>query len=130
MFGPVVAYFAPSETQCRGGLHFHMHVYVLQPMRGHILNRLRRGDVDEKLTDDLRNWRRAVLDKVASMEFQSVAEVYRQLGVPKDRVVSVPLSEANQKRFRVAGKVDCKCFVDCRCHEMSMRCGMFLSLSA
>ena len=77
-FGVVRAYLGPVETQGWGGLHPHMHVWVLQPMTAAFLARLRAGTV-EGLAEKVRNWRQAVLQKVASIQFDSVEEFGRQL---------------------------------------------------
>ena len=37
LFGCTLAYFAPEETQGRGGLHVHMHVWILGPLKSAIL---------------------------------------------------------------------------------------------
>ena len=44
LFGTVLAYFGPVETQGRGGLHAHIQVWILNPMRGAFLEKLRNGD--------------------------------------------------------------------------------------
>ena len=81
VFGVVVAYFAPIETQGRAGLHAHMHLWIMHPLSAHVLDRLRRGLLDEDLAQSLKTWREAVLEKVASMQFDCVEEPGRQLGV-------------------------------------------------
>ena len=42
-FGPVQAFFGPIETQGRGGLHAHMHVWVLGAVSSAFLANLRAG---------------------------------------------------------------------------------------
>jgi len=81
IFGVVVAYFAPIETQGRGGLHAHMHLWILHPLTAPVLDRLRRGLLDKELAASLQRWRAAVIDKVASMQFDCVEEFGRQLNV-------------------------------------------------
>ena len=44
VFGPVLAYFGPVETQGRGGLHPHMHVWILHPFQASLLAKLRAGE--------------------------------------------------------------------------------------
>ena len=105
VYGPVRAYFAPVETQGRGGLHFHMCVWISQPLRAQLLDRLRRG-ADDALLQKLLGWRKAVLEKVASMQFDSTDEVGRQLGLPKQDIRRLPFSEADQKKYKVAGNVE------------------------
>ena len=43
IFGVVMAYFAPIETQGRGGIHAHMHLWILHPLTADVLDRLRRS---------------------------------------------------------------------------------------
>ena len=43
LFGDVMAYFAPLESQGRGGLHAHMSVWTLHPLKGRLLDKLRHG---------------------------------------------------------------------------------------
>ena len=37
VLGCPAAYFAPIQSQCTGGLHFHMHFWALSPMGGSVL---------------------------------------------------------------------------------------------
>ena len=53
LFGVVEAYFAPVETQQRGGLHFHMLVWVANPMDAHVLDRICRGDRNDRRVIEL-----------------------------------------------------------------------------
>jgi hypothetical protein len=80
IFGVVHAFLAPVETQGRGGLHPHIHVWTLHPMKAHLLDQLRRGLMTDELKHCLQQWRTAVIDKVASMQFESVEEIGRQSG--------------------------------------------------
>ena len=84
LFGPAQAYFGPVETQGRGGLHVHMQVWISNPMKGVFLEKLRKGDPIHDLEGRMRAWREAVLEKVASMQFDSVEEFGRQLDLPGD----------------------------------------------
>ena len=43
IFGMVVAYFAPIETQGRGGIHAHMHLAILHPLTADVADRLWRS---------------------------------------------------------------------------------------
>ena len=81
LFGDVQAFFAPLESQGRGGLHAHMSVWVLHAMKGRILDKLRHGELDsEAWRLRLQAWRVEVLEKVGSMQFDSVEEIARQTG--------------------------------------------------
>jgi hypothetical protein len=80
VFGPVQAYFGPLETQGRGGLRGHFSVFVMDPVRGWVVDLLKHGECDEQLKQRLMAWRRAVLAKVGSVQFDSVEEMARQLG--------------------------------------------------
>ena len=103
VFGVVRAFLAPVETQGRGGLHFHMHIWILHPMRALLLEKLRCGDVDAELERGLKRWREAVFEKVASMQFDCVEEVGRQLGLDKDVLGPVPFQERQQKQCFMDG---------------------------
>ena len=70
------------ETQGRGGLHAHIQVWILNPMRGAFLEKLRNGDPIHDLEGRMQKWRMAVLQKVATMQFDSVEEVGRQMDLP------------------------------------------------
>ena len=103
LFGCVLAFFGPVETQGRGGLHPHMHVWVLNPVDANLLDKLRSGDCDAELIEKLQRWRDAVLEKVATIQFDSVEEFGRQLGlVGADQLPSVPFSERQHKNSRTA----------------------------
>ena len=81
LFGDVKAYFAPLESQGRGGLHAHMNVWVCHPLKGRLLEKLRKGEsLGPEWQERLLRWRRDVLDKVGTMEFTSIEEPARQLG--------------------------------------------------
>ena len=82
VFGVVQAYFGPIETQGRGGLHSHLHVWLLHPLTPAFLARVRSGVQIPGLRATLDAWRRGVLEKVASMQFDSIEEVGRQLNLP------------------------------------------------
>ena len=84
IFGAVQAYFGPIETQGRGGLHGHIHVWILQPLTGAFLAKLRSREGLEGIEPRLLQWREVVLQKVASMQFDSVEELGRQLDLPGD----------------------------------------------
>ena len=77
LFGCVQGYFGPVETQGRGGLHAHIHVWILNPMKAFFLDKLRAGEAIEELEERMALWRRAVLEKVATMQFDSVEEIGR-----------------------------------------------------
>ena len=100
IFGVVVAYFAPIETQGRGGIHAHMHLWILHPLTADVLDRLRRGHLDKELAQSLQRWRAAVIDKVASMQFDCVEEFGRQLDV---KLPPVPFSTRSQQHCYVTG---------------------------
>ena len=104
VFGPVQGYFGPIETQGRGGLHAHISVFVLDPIRAQILDRLRNHDVDDALKEQLKLWRLAVLDKVGSMQFDSVEEIGRQLDV--QAVPPLPFSADAQRQCYMDGRVE------------------------
>jgi len=80
LFGDVQAYFAPLESQGRGGLHAHMCVWVLHPMQARILDKLRHGELGPEWKDRLWAWRQEVLQKVSTMQFDCVEEIARQAG--------------------------------------------------
>jgi hypothetical protein len=101
VFGQVVAYFGPLETQGRGGLHAHFSVFTVDPVRAHMLDTLRNGQASLELVESLKLWRKAVLEKVASMQFDSVEEVARQLGC--SHVSALPFSALDQKRACMDG---------------------------
>ena len=97
LFGCVQAFFGPVETQGRGGLHPHMHVWVRNPIDARFLDKLRSGEGREGLLEKLRCWRDAVLEKVASIQFDSVEEFGRQLGLDGvDGVPPVPFTKQQQ----------------------------------
>ncbi len=102
-FGLVRAYLGPVETQGRGGLHPHMHVWLLHPVTAYFLTQVRAGRV-EGLAEKLARWREAVLRKVASVQFESVEEFGRQLGLGAETPLPpLPLSAAQQGRMYVTG---------------------------
>jgi hypothetical protein len=70
-----------------------MHLWVMHPLSAHVLDRLRRGLLDEDLAQSLKRWREAVLEKVASMQFDCVEEPGRQLGV---KLPPAPCDEITQ----------------------------------
>ena len=80
LFGDVQAFFAPIESQGRGGLHAHMCVWVLQPISSRFLEELRSGEPGPEWKDRLWAWREEVREKVGSMMFDSVEEIGRQCG--------------------------------------------------
>ncbi len=104
VFGFVRAYFGPVETQGRGGIHPHIHVWVLSPMTGAFLARVKAGMVED-LDAKLAVWRSAVLEKVASIQFDSVEEVGRQLGM-QERVRPLPLSDQARGRAFMDGALE------------------------
>ena len=99
----VVAYFAPIETQGRGGIHAHMHLWILPPLTATVLDRLRRGMLDKELAASLQRWRDAVIAKVASMQFDCVEEFGRQLDV---KLSPVPFSQRMQQMCYVTGDIE------------------------
>ena len=103
LFGCTQAFFAPEETQGRGGLHIHMHVWILGPVKAAVLQELRSGQNISGLIQKLRQWRRAVLAKVATMQFDSVEEFGRQLGFTgADTLARVPFhASSSAKRIRL-----------------------------
>ena len=95
VFGPVLAYFGPVETQGRGGLHPHMHVWILHPFRTSMLAKLRAGEEVPDLANRVEEWNAAVLEHVPTVQFESVEEVGRQVGVPD--VAPLPYSNAQRQ---------------------------------
>ena len=104
VFGPVQGFFGPIETQGLGGIHAHISVFVLDPIKAQILDRLRNHDLDDALKAQLKRWRTAVLEKVASMQFDSVEEIGRQLGI--DGVPPLPFSADAQRQCYMDGRVE------------------------
>jgi hypothetical protein len=106
IFGPVQAYFAPNETQGRGGLHAHMSVWIRNWMRSPILDKLCHGTCDDaELEKRLAEWRADVLEKVGTMQFDSVEEVGRQLGLQgDDSLLPLPMSEKRRERTFMDGR--------------------------
>ena len=106
IFGPVQAYFGPLETQGRGGLHAHMCVWVRYWMRSPVLDKLRSGTCDDvELEKRLVEWRSDVLKKVGTMQFDSVEEVGRQVGLKgPDALLPLPMSEARRQRTFMDGR--------------------------
>ncbi len=102
VFGVARAFMGPVETQGRGGLHPHMHVWVLQPMVGNFLALLRAGAVPD-YHERLESWRRNVLAKVGSIQFDSVEEAARQLGV---RAAPLPLSDRQRGKAYMDGRLE------------------------
>ena len=105
VLGVVLAFLGPIETQGRGGLHAHIHAWLQRMLDGAMLARLRAGELDEALKRALLVWREAVFEQVASMQFDSVEEVARQIGVPKCDVRAVP-NQASQQEWTFDGKVE------------------------
>ena len=103
LFGVVQAYHGAIETQGRGGLHAHMHVWLVHPMTADVLDKLRRGLLDDELRQRLEEWQLAVRKKVGSMQFESVEEVGRQLNIPKEHVAPLPFTEKQQRQSRTRG---------------------------
>eukprot|EP00973_Karenia_brevis_P032147 4433036-Karenia_brevis.AAC.1 len=68
----------------RGGLHAHIWVWILQPLSGYFLHKFRSGAHIDDLESRMSLWRQAVIEKVASMQFDSVEEFGRQLNLPGD----------------------------------------------
>jgi hypothetical protein len=62
-----------------------------------VLDRLKRGQVDAGLEAQLKAWRVAVMEKVASMQYESVEEIGRRLNLPKATVPPVPFFKWQQK---------------------------------
>ena len=104
IFGPVAAFIAPIETQGRGGLHGHFHVYLLHAMTSYILDRLRRGAMDEEMHQRLNAWRVAMSEQASTMQYDSTCELGRQLGLDRADVTPVPLDATTQKNCKVDGK--------------------------
>ena len=96
IFGPVQAYHGPIETNGRGGLHGHFHVWLVTPLNGTMLDQLRKGAFDDDMIRRITNWQRDVLAQVGSVQFECVEEIARQLGVPKREVRPVPFKEWEQ----------------------------------
>ena len=105
-FGLVRAYFGPVESQGRGGIHPHIHLWLVHPMTGRFLARLREGTV-EGLEDLLRQWRARVLAKVGTMQFDAAEEVGRQLGLQgEERLPPLPLSDPARGRAYADGRLE------------------------
>ena len=75
-------------------------------MMSHVLDQLKAGQCDEAMRKRLAAWREAVLQHVASVQFDSVEEVGRQLGVPKQDVKPLPFTAAQQQQSRMTGEED------------------------
>ena len=103
LFGVVQAYHGAVETQGRGGLHAHMHVWLKHPMTAHVLDKLRRGLFDDDLRQRLEEWQEAVRWKVGSLQFEGVEEIGRQLKIPKAHVAPLPFSSKQQQQTRTRG---------------------------
>ena len=105
-FGLVRAFFGPAESQGRGGIHPHVHLWLLHPMTGAFLARLRAGDVDG-LAERLRNWRESVLAKVGTVQFDAAEEVGRQLRMGgEERLRPLPLRQQDRARAYADGKLE------------------------
>jgi hypothetical protein len=107
LFGAVQAYFAPLEAQGRGGLHVHMSVFINSWLRARVLDILKGSDgqMQEELKLRIMDFREAVLERVASIQFDSVEEFGRQLNLnDEERLAPLPLSEAMRYRLSVEGK--------------------------
>ena len=97
LFGPAQAYLAPLEAQGRGGLHAHMNVWIRNWLKSGMLEKLRSGSVDQAFLERLGHWRKAVLAKVATMQFDSVEEFGRQLHLNgEEAIASLPMSAERQ----------------------------------
>ena len=105
VFGQVKAYFGPLETQGRGGLHGHFSVFTADPLRAHLLDKLRRGETTPELAARLKQWRRAVIEKVASMQFDCVEEVGRQVGL-ETPLRPLRFTTADQQRTKMDGRME------------------------
>ena len=95
---PVEAYHGAIETQGRGGLHAHMHVWLLHPLRAKVVDQLRSGRLTDDLVKRLTAWQLAVRQKVGSVQFDGIEEVGRQLGMEKSDVPPLPFSVHQQSR--------------------------------
>ena len=104
VFGPVLAYFAAVETQGRGGLHPHMHVWILHPFQASMLAKLRAGEEIPDLARRVDEWNAAVLEHVPTVQFDSVEEVGRQVGVLD--VAPLPYSNAQRQACWTAAVED------------------------
>ena len=105
-FGVVRAYFGPVESQGRGGIHPHIHLWLLHPMTSRFLARLREGDVED-LEELLRRWRAGVLARVGSVQFDAAEEVGRQLGLEgQERLPPLPLSDRDRARAYADGRLE------------------------
>merc|ERR1711972_1100212 len=108
-FGLVRAFFGPVESQGRGGIHPHIHLWRLHPMTGAFLASLRAGDV-EGLEERLRKWREAVLARVGSVQFDAAEEVGRQLGFDgrdgREWLPPLPLAPRDQRLAWADGKLE------------------------
>ena len=78
VLGPVTAFHGPIETNGRGGLHAHYLVWLAQPMTAHVLDKLKRGELDEEMKAVLDLWQKDVLRMVGSMQHESVEEACRR----------------------------------------------------
>ena len=110
MFGLAQAFFGPVETQGRGGLHAHISVWMKHGLAGLDIDKLRHGKLTAKEMEDLeqklRAWRSAVLEAVSTVQFDSVEEFARQLGLDADDLEPLPLSAARQGMGFVDGQVE------------------------
>ena len=72
-----------------------MHVWTLHPFKTSLLAKLRAGDRIPDLACKVEEWNAAVLAHVPTVQFDSVEEVGRQVGV--DNVPPLPFSTAQRR---------------------------------
>ena len=98
------------ETQGRGGLHAHISVWVKHGLAGLDVDKLRHGKLEaaemEALEKRLAAWRTAVLEAVSTVQFDSVEEFARQVGLEKGDLEPLPLSSARQATTFVDGDLE------------------------
>ena len=72
-------------------------------MTADMLERLRRGVLDEEMRKRLNAYQQAMVQQVATTQYDSTCEVGRQLRLSQEKVVPLPLSEITQKAAKVDG---------------------------
>ena len=75
-------------------------------MRAYVLDLLRRSKLDAEFEHKLKCWRSAVMEKVASMQFDSVEEIYRQLGLPRASLTPLPFQKWQQQTCYMDGSAE------------------------
>ena len=75
-------------------------------MPAYVLDLLRRSELDAEFEHKLKCWRNAVMEKVASMQFDSVEEIYRQLGLPRSDAKPLPFQKWQQQTCYMDGSAE------------------------